>query len=99
MFLLPFSCRFDVPTARESVAQLARSQPDARIVFTVALVTPSGGIEQEKEMGMRAEEASALLATVGVDQKVRLMSTHGSRGPMIDSRHMFLIGVFRPSAY
>lgn len=97
MFLLPFEHRFDVPTARESVGQLARSEPDARIVFTVALVTPEGGIEQEKDVDMRAEEASALLATVADDQRVRLMRALGSRGPVINSQNIFLIGVSRPT--
>lgn len=44
---------------------------------------------------MQVENAPSLLATVEAIQRVRLLRALGSRGPMIDSRHMFLIGLSR----
>lgn len=83
---LPFEYRFDVPTAKESVAQLAGSEPDATIVLTVAQVTADGGIEEEQEVQMRAEEVAALLSTVGADQRIAGLS-----------RELYLLRVTRPT--
>lgn len=67
---LPEEWRFDVRRAAASVAALAQTEPDALVTLTIARLD-DGGLDAEADLRLRAEEAAALLETVGDDQSLR----------------------------
>lgn len=67
---LPPEYRFDVAKAVKALETLAEDEPTASMLLTIAQVG-AGGMEAETEVRMRANEAAALLATVGEDQRLR----------------------------
>lgn len=65
--VLPPEYRFNVASARKSLQDLADTEPDARILLTIAQVG-EGGLEGESELPMSALAAAALLETVTEEQ-------------------------------
>ena len=84
-FELPPDYQIDVDAAYQSVAKLAEAEPDTPLLLTIAQVTGDGGLEEEREVRMRAEEAAALLSTIEADQRVPGLS-----------RELYLLRVTRP---
>ena len=66
---LPDEYRIDVARAKRSLEALALAEPDAPMVLTIAQLG-AGGLEGEGEVRLRAEEASALVATVDSEQRL-----------------------------
>ena len=70
---LPEEYRLDVAQATRRLEALAEREPDAPILLTLAQFD-SGGLEGESDIRLPAEQAAALLSTVGEDQRVRVGS-------------------------
>lgn len=68
---LPEGYRFDVARAVKGLTTLATREPDAPIVLTLGQMG-AAGLETESDIRLRAEDAAALLADIGPDQRVQL---------------------------
>lgn len=66
--ILPDEWRLDIRAAAAAIAAL---DPDTPVALTIAQLG-DGGLEAEGDTYLRAEEAAALLETVGDDQRLRV---------------------------
>jgi hypothetical protein len=70
---LPDEYRLDIAKATRSLEALAEREPDAPILLTLAQFG-AGGLEAESDIRLPAEQAAALLSTIGEDQRVQVGS-------------------------
>lgn len=73
LFSLPDEYRLDIAKATRSLETLAEREPTAPILLTLAQFD-TGGLEGESDIRLPAEQAAALLSTIGEDQRVQVGS-------------------------